>query len=147
MYIYLNSNKSNWKADMMNTTHSRLQSSIQWQFFFFRNSLPHTLIVWHRNYLLGNMQQNLSFLKENFIPCPSRKISWMYFPKRLELSFMAVRAFPKASNKGLTWRICCSSWVLPRHNSINCLMISLVLSVFPAPLSPLRKAWKKIILS
>lgn len=141
-------------------------------------------------------------------PCPSWNFSWMYLPKRLELSFIRVWALPKASNRGFTWnrwwlfyyniihesffresffresffqesllpessvheqlfswvnhswvihsfwdhsctshsvshpsptcRICCSSWVLPLHRSISCLMISLVLSVLPAPLSPLK---------
>lgn len=38
-----------------------------------------------------------------------------------------------------TWRICCSSCELPLHRFIMCCNNSFVLSVFPAPLSPLPR--------
>lgn len=39
------------------------------------------------------------------IPEDLRKRSWMYFPKRLLLSFMTVWEFPKASSRGFTWSV------------------------------------------
>lgn len=43
----------------------------------------------------------------------------------------------------LTCRICCSSWEFARQSSISCRSKSFVLSVFPAPLSPLKGEWNK----
>ena len=80
----------------------------------------------------------------------------MYFPNRLELSFITVCAFPNDSRSGLTydnglrreivaggllaWIIFCSRVDLPWHRSIRCDIMYFADSVFPAPDSPLK--WK-----
>ena len=70
--------------------------------------------------------------------------TWKNFPKREELLFRTVLAFPKASSTGLLSRICC--WILPApppcDRCIRYCRTILVASVFPAPDSPLiRTLW------
>uniref|UniRef100_A0A0A9E261 Myo1 n=1 Tax=Arundo donax TaxID=35708 RepID=A0A0A9E261_ARUDO len=64
-------------------------------------------------------------------------------PNRLELLFRTVFAFPKASRTGLDSRTCCSTVLapvpdLPPRNA-RYLINNFVVSVLPAPLSPLTK--------
>ena len=111
-------------------------------FFFMFNDLKWKMMVsfvgkftiiklsFHNSTIISDTSYNL--------PCPFWKVNWIYLPNLLELLFIEVWAFPNASSNGLTCRICCSSCVLLRHSSINCLIISFVLSVLPAPLSPLK---------
>lgn len=104
---------------------------------------------------------------------PLVKLMSIYFPKRLELSLWMVLALPKAESKiyvlikqgriqatmktglwlyvvlipskmGFASRICCSiQECCPLTAARNC-NISLVLSVFPAPDSPLSGEWRII---
>ncbi len=68
------------------------------------------LIYWSTNtpngsYMIhdGQWERALSFLSVVNKPEEFWKRSWMYFPKRLLLSFMTVCAFPKASRSGFTY--------------------------------------------
>ena len=75
------------------------------------------------------------------LPC---ELKWilMNFPKREELSFLTVLAFPHASRTGLVWTILSSreaspSFLLPEEQMVaKYEMTFLVFSVFPAPDSP-----------
>nr|GFS60648.1 hypothetical protein NPIL_219851 [Nephila pilipes] len=70
----------------------------------------------------------------------SLKCTSMYFPNLLELSFLTVFAFPKDSSKGLASRICSVMRLLgDLFTAAKYCIISLVLSVLPAPLSPLQQ--------
>lgn len=57
---------------------------------------------------------------------------------RLELSFLAVFAFPNASRIGFVCNISCSIPLPPPRAAKYCIVIFAV-SVFPAPLSPLNE--------
>jgi hypothetical protein len=61
--------------------------------------------------------------------------------KRLELLFLAVFAFPKASNIGFVCNISYSMPLPPPSEAKYCIAI-LAVSVLPAPLSPLQQ-WQK----
>lgn len=65
------------------------------------------LIYWSRNTPTGSWQViwSIKVREESviFLPEQFRKRSWIYFPKRLLLSFMTVWAFPKASRSGFTY--------------------------------------------
>jgi len=65
--------------------------------------------------------------------------------KRLELSFLNVFAFPKASSIGLVCRISYSMPLPPPREARYCIAIFAV-SVFPAPLSPLYQKKKNGII-
>ena len=62
----------------------------------------------------------------------------MELTKRLELSFLNVFALPKASRIGLVFNISYSIPLPPPRAAKYCIAIFAV-SVFPAPLSPLRQ--------
>jgi hypothetical protein len=76
------------------------------------------------------------------VPRLGTKASSMYLPNRDELSFLRVRALPKASRMGPDSKTCCrmsevagdgvASWRAAKYRSRW-----LVDSVLPAPLSPL----------
>uniref|UniRef100_A0A6B0U5G8 Putative secreted protein n=1 Tax=Ixodes ricinus TaxID=34613 RepID=A0A6B0U5G8_IXORI len=69
-------------------------------------------------------------------PCLLKWMS-MYLPNLLELSLRIVLAFPNASKIGLASRICCSIQECCPLMAAKYCRISFVLSVLPAPLSPL----------
>ena len=84
----------------------------------------------------------MQFLESNWIS--------MNFPKRDELSLRTVLALPNVSRIGLDWSTCCSTVrfssppLAPAPGEAACpprkarkFMMSLLVSVLPAPLSPL----------
>lgn len=86
--------------------------------------------IYHINLLVG--------------PAHTSVHTWMYLPKRLELSLRTVRAFPNASRIGLDSSTCCSivpssvdPVLLPRM--ARYFMMILHVSVLPAPDSPLTR--------
>jgi len=94
---------------------------------------------WHQTFKF--IQTILVFLwKENFQSCKNLKKKRMYklLTNRLELSFLDVLAFPKASSIQFVFRISFSTPKLPPPRASKYCIAYFAVSVFPAPLSPLR---------